>query len=293
MPKSYTTPLCSCILCKREFTRNSSLVTHSCYADHHKENGQKGGNKTKIISYKIQYSKWKSYYSHPTICSCGKEKDWFRKNNKYCSSSCAASNSNKNRKDYGYKESHETKLKRSLSTTRSNKERAAKKLKFSKVSFCIVCGVCIPNEHKKTCSKLCYSKNLSNKAKANPLLGGNKNNRAYGWYDSPIAGRVWLESSYEYKVAVELDNHHIIWNRPKGLKYILENKQRTYLPDFYLVEYNVYLDPKNEYLIIQDQQKIECVKEQNNINVIILNKTQLTWKSILNELETGFEPARA
>ena len=122
---------------------------------------------------------------------------------------------------------------------------------------------------------------FSDTAKANGL-GGNKNTRAYGWYESPLAGRVWLESSYEYRVAKELDDHNITWVRPKYLPYTLNNKSKKYFPDFYLVEQDVYLDPKNDYLITQDARKIQQVIRENNVRVLILNKYQLQWDSIKN-----------
>lgn len=51
---------------------------------------------------------------------------------------------------------------------------------------------------------------------------------------------------------------------------------------------DVYLDPKNDFLIeninpgtgIKDIDKIHLVESQNNIRCIILNKNQLTWDEI-------------
>jgi len=76
-------------------------------------------------------------------------------------------------------------------------------------------------------------------------MGGNKNTRAYGWYVSPFAGKIWLESSYEHKVAVELDTNLIKWKRPSYLVWKDgEGKTRKYFPDFYLEDYNVYHRPE-------------------------------------------------
>lgn len=107
-------------------------------------------------------------------------------------------------------------------------------------------------------------------------LGGNRNNYAHGWYDSPIAGRVYLESSYEYKVAVELDKNKIKWERPAPLNY--DNKK--YYPDFYLIDYGIYLDPKNDYLIEKDYTKINRVEKINDVIVLVLDKHNLTWERI-------------
>ena len=53
-------------------------------------------------------------------------------------------------------------------------------------------------------------------------------------------------------------------------------------------DYDIYLDPKNDYLInhsnptlgYNDCEKIDWVMEQNDVRIIILDKTQLTWDKI-------------
>jgi len=101
---------------------------------------------------------------------------------------------------------------------------------------------------------------------------------------------VKLGSGYELKVAISLDENNIIWEKPKSFEYTDPNgKNRKYTPDFYLPEYDVYLDPKNDFLInnvnpamgFSDITKIELVEIQNSIKVFILDKTQLSWYSIL------------
>jgi len=41
----------------------------------------------------------------------------------------------------------------------------------------------------------------------------------------------------------------ILWVRPKSLPYEIDGKKRKYFPDFLLVDYGIYLDPKNDFLI--------------------------------------------
>ena len=98
-----------------------------------------------------------------------------------------------------------------------------------------------------------------------------------------------LGSSYELQVAQSLDENNIEWDTCKRFNYIDPlGKVRTYTPDFYLPEYNVYLDPKNDFLIqkinpalgFNDLEKIKRVEEQNNIRIIVLSKNELEWKSI-------------
>ena len=98
-----------------------------------------------------------------------------------------------------------------------------------------------------------------------------------------------LGSTYELSVVISLDENNIVWDVCKRIPYIDPlGKKRTYTPDIYLVEYNVYLDPKNDFLInninpslgFSDKDKIKLVEEQNKIKVLILNKNQLGWETI-------------
>lgn len=102
-----------------------------------------------------------------------------------------------------------------------------------------------------------------------------------------------LGSSYELQVAIELDKNGIRWDTCKKISYIDSfGKSRNYTPDFYLTDYNVYLDPKNDYLLnnvnprlgFSDKEKINRVMEQNNIRVILLDKNNLTWDAIQKAL---------
>jgi hypothetical protein len=188
----------------------------------------------------------------------------------FCCRSCAGTYNNA-RKDY-------TKFK---SGPEPGYKPVNTKPLYTPVGQCVACSKWFANKgkagRKKTCSTKCYSARLSAVATANPEMGGNKNNYAHGWYESPTAGRVWLESSYELKVANELDNNNIKWVRPDYLPY---GRNKKYFADFYLIEHNVYLDPKNDYLIVQDANKIASVVKENKVEIIVLNKKQLTWDCI-------------
>lgn len=111
----------------------------------------------------------------------------------------------------------------------------------------------------------------------------------FGRHKSYIYNGCKFMSSYEVEVAMSLDMHGIQWIKPTRFPYIdINNKKHHYTPDFYLPDYNVYLDPKNEFLIksinptmgYSDIEKIKWVMEQNNIKVIVLNKNQLSWEKI-------------
>ena len=85
-----------------------------------------------------------------------------------------------------------------------------------------------------------------------------------------------LQSTYELRCSLILDDMGIKWIRPKALKY----DNRNYFADFYLVEHDIYLDPKNDYKAKCDQEKIRSVIEQNNVKLFILLESQLTSEYI-------------
>lgn len=112
-----------------------------------------------------------------------------------------------------------------------------------------------------------------------------------GWHTSRTFDYkgIKLDSQYELDVAKELDENQIKWERPTYFIWKDENGiEHRYYPDFYLPEYNVYLDPKNDYLInnksvrfgITDAEKIKLVCEQNAIRIVILDKNNLSWEKI-------------
>lgn len=114
-------------------------------------------------------------------------------------------------------------------------------------------------------------------------LGGVRQSKRISYKDKILG------SSYELKLAISLDENNIKWNTCKKFNYVDKfGRNRTYQPDFYLEDYDLYLDPKNDFLInninpalgFTDKEKIESVCEQNNIKVLILDKNQLDWKSI-------------
>lgn len=109
---------------------------------------------------------------------------------------------------------------------------------------------------------------------------GGKNYRKIFNYNGVI-----LESTYELFLAKELDKNNISWIRPKRLYWIDKTgKQRHYTPDFYLVDYDIYLDPKNDYLIKIDSEKIILCSDQNNVKILILSKNELSWEIIKEKM---------
>lgn len=90
---------------------------------------------------------------------------------------------------------------------------------------------------------------------------------------------ICLQSTYELKCSNILNELNIKWVRPKALKY----DNRNYFGDFYLVDYDVYLDTKNSYKAKIDEEKIQKVKLQNNIKLFVLLEHHIT-KEYINDL---------
>ncbi len=115
-----------------------------------------------------------------------------------------------------------------------------------------------------------------------------KRNKFY-YFDSD-GNSCLLESWNELKLANELDKNNVKWIRPKAFKL---SDGKNYEPDFYLPEYNVYLDPKckffgkSKYLGYKPNEsqveKIKRFEQEYNVKVLILwdhEKDALKWQHI-------------
>lgn len=88
---------------------------------------------------------------------------------------------------------------------------------------------------------------------------------------------VHLHSSYERIIAEILDENNVEWTRPAPMLWVDDTGiQHRYYPDFHLITHNVYLDPKNDFLIKKDKRKIELVCKQNDVQVFIVDKDHLS-----------------
>ena len=80
-----------------------------------------------------------------------------------------------------------------------------------------------------------------------------------------------MDSSWEVELANWLDEKNIEWVRNKKIyfEYIGEDtKQHRYHPDFYLPKFDLYLDPKNDYLMKQDEYKLKQVIKEHKIELV-------------------------
>jgi hypothetical protein len=121
---------------------------------------------------------------------------------------------------------------------------------------------------------LMTSEQLSVQAKRNKLGGYQPNagrSKKFKAIDSSGL-TVTLQSSYEKTTADLLNELNIKWIRPSYLRY----GEKKYFPDFFLVDLDLYLDPKNDYLAVIDAPKIQSVMIENNVKILMLSKAQLT-----------------
>lgn len=96
-------------------------------------------------------------------------------------------------------------------------------------------------------------------------------------YESKTAGFVKLNGSWELGVAKYLDEQNLNWARnKKRFRYIFENKERNYTPDFYVKEWNAYIEVKG-YETNMDKAKWS----QFPLKLIIWKKKELVNKNIL------------
>lgn len=229
------------------------------------------------------------YRLNPTICKGCKCCLLFEfRKNKFCTMSCGAKFNNRKRKPTIAKTKQLAcavcktinNVSGHCSSYKCDNCKNRRLIPYSRFSYCTVCNVVIPFKHTQTCSKACLSKHLSS-------IAIKQTRRRLMRYSKEYNGTLF-DSSYEVAVAKSLDKHYVKWIRPEPLQYIdSTNKVRHYYPDFYLPEFDVYLDPKNDYLIKTQCDKIRSAASHNNVKIIILSSLQLEWDSIRPLLSTN------
>ena len=133
-----------------------------------------------------------------------------------------------------------------------------KRLKIEK--NCLICETIFNTKtgksERKTCSKDCHYN----------LLAGKIGHTTHPEHICKDGKSVILGSSWEKIIAVFLDMNDIEWIRPLGLSYIDQTgKERKYFSDFYLPQYDIYIDPKNPMKIKNDEYKLSYFKDKINL----------------------------
>lgn len=117
-----------------------------------------------------------------------------------------------------------------------------------KTNICTFCNVpfLTRNSAKKTCSQKCLLEIRMRNAKG---------------IRKRLYKGIYFDSNYEVELAKLLDTRQIEWVAfPDPISWIdSKNKQRLYFPDFYIPAYNVYLDPKNPFVISEQAEKLSAI----------------------------------
>lgn len=85
---------------------------------------------------------------------------------------------------------------------------------------------------------------------------------------------ILLDSSWELELAKRLDELEIKWIRPDPIPWVDdEGVTHNYFPDFYLEDYDLFLDPKNPQAIKVQKKKIDCLLTQYK-NIVIIDSIE-------------------
>lgn len=224
-------------------------------------------------------SKIEKYSLKPNICKntkCNKIIGYDFRNNKFCSKSCSTQFNN-----LGKIKSKTTKDKISLAVkTKVIPEVDARKTNYdTNPKLCIICGNQLPyaNRRKNTCSTECKNELLSLKAIENGNYGGST--KQYLGYCDSYGNFCYLDSYWELVLANSLDKNNIVWTRPAAFKL---SSGRRYTPDFYLEDYEVYLDPKAYRTgYIEQVEKIKIFELEYNTKCFVISSfNNLNWEFI-------------
>lgn len=234
MTEKYLSPLVSCLTCK-EVKSSKGIFSH--FITSHTEEGKErqlknaklgsplGTNKLKQISVENR----SKYEEKPNFCIvCLNPLDFNHRTAKFCGSSCAAIHNNKRRIESGWKESEESKGKKSLRM--KGVPQINHRLNYCRISFCEICGDLIRNNHNKTCSDKCFNKLMSHLA----IERIKKNKRSNFRRDK----RSYLEESFE--IWLKLNFPNIAFETEKTIKNTELDK--WYFVDFYFPHKNLIVE---------------------------------------------------
>jgi hypothetical protein len=200
---------------------------------------------------------------------------------KYCSLSCAAEVNNKTKGPRPI----ETRAKISQALMATSQVRRSKNeaVYYQDPKICIICKAVIGYARRTspTCSSECARTNQKLRCREAAL------SRGFGGYNHrkvEYNGQLF-DSSWEVKIAKELDANCIKWVRPK--KFKLSTNQH-YTPDFYLPAYGLYLDPKAYVKPSRKEDtfgRIARFEHEYSTRCLVIQKEQhLTWDYIKSQL---------
>ncbi len=91
------------------------------------------------------------------------------------------------------------------------------------------------------------------------------------YHTLPNGETVRFDSGWEIALAAKLDKLGVRWEREHSLEWTdVNGGKHTFFPDFFLPEYDVYLEPKSRHVILKTQEKVDYIKKHYP-NVYILD----------------------
>jgi hypothetical protein len=101
------------------------------------------------------------------------------------------------------------------------------------------------------------------------------------WFE--VSGQ-YVQGTWERDIAQKLDTYGIEWkkvrSREDSFRYELDGKTKWYSPDFYLPEYNLYIEVKG-YWWGRDKEKMQAVYSQHpDARIVLVEKEQ--FEEIMN-----------
>lgn len=220
------------------------------------------------VNKQNRFKRIDEYNSNPKLCKqCNNPIDYDKKRNDFCSKSCSASHNNSVRElspsTYGHKISATLKEKHKLGLIK----KSSLTYKVSKVEFkyCVVCNTPFYtrswSNNRKSCSETCRTHSIFMFRKYQNVK--KKHLKIINIFNNQ---EILLDSSWEFIIATYLNENNIVWDRPNPIPWIDSNlESHLYFPDFYLPEYNLYLDPKNPYCLEKDQEKLKYISQKISI----------------------------
>jgi hypothetical protein len=98
--------------------------------------------------------------------------------------------------------------------------------------------------------------------------------RSIKWFkiENILGEEYVVRGTWEYRTAEWMNQNNILWKRRIYIPYVLDGKERTYTPDFFLPEHSLYLEVKGYYSEI-DKKKMSAV--ERIIDIKMLFKKQI------------------
>lgn len=288
----------NCPICRKEmnYINNAHLKSHNLTPSKFKElypnldyvdksiidkmsnNKNCGALKNKELSCLYQ----KNYYENPKKCiQCSSVISYEKRRNKFCSSSCSASFSNKNRvvkySVEGLKSLLESAL---INFKKTKRNKGVFKEYINTCNYCSkIFSTTYKNKNNKNCSKKCKdSWHSLNNFRQNKTLG------KCGYYKGIYCGSSWELAFLVYNLDLRKD----IKRCDLKFRYKIGEKEHFYFPDFLMNEkiYEVKGRESEDVAlktkaVIDDGYEIEIVRKKEIMPIINLLKKKYNVKDIV------------